>query len=883
MNSDAHETTSTLDSLDSGSLCALSIAFAATLDGDCASRLLAAAHDSVTHKPDSDLCHQMLALLPARKRTTAPLTLSANDGRCTLEDDGSVTLDSKSDATLEVLAALSAQSSFALNLASCAGASYMQIGEALSLSSEEAAAAVRGATTQIRLLLGSGDVSVEPPCTVEPLVDRFIDGELDASPRAAVEQHIAKCSSCHQAIQFGKSLRQVLREGFHRALAESPKASTNTARHRSQVEIGDVIAGYRIVGFLGKGGMGAVYKATQLALDRPVAFKVLSPIMADNTVARARFLREARATARLDHPSIARTLDAGDENGVLYHAMEFVDGPNLSQELEHGPMAPRTALKILRGLAKGLAVANAHNIVHRDVKPANILIDRDDGQPKLTDLGLACWADDPGRVPITTADSFMGTPAYMSPEQIRDPRKVDCRSDLYALGVCFYEMLLGHTPFNGTTPMQVVGQVLIGNIQIPAQAQIPAAYAAVLLRLTRPNPMERYQDANELLEDLDAIEQNTPLIHAFSGNSRSQGVGTALRAALRWLVDHAHNRSAGRQVLAGLAVGLLISAACTTMWIFTSVDETPRTPNAVPKTVVRSEQATAVDADRPSRTGELPRGKIASEVILNHEQLATALKQGASRWLGGHVESTSGLAVTVGYDFANPEGEDGLRDFAFAGVWPTADAYPDDRAPGSDNHFAPEVGTERLGTETYRGMVVVGSRIAQWRPVCTSVHMEMVVKLTGENNAALTWCTPQGGAELVVLRHSYVPEQERDNPLLKAIAQWAGPKDAVLEPGSAGQYRVVQAADASPSKNSPAEDYEATWKTSGGRVAVEVTLRSLQHGTQLLEASNATISGDGGQFGICAPWSTLVVERVRIHAKLHPAWVRAQIDMDQAR
>ena len=227
-----------------------------------------------------------------------------------------------------------------------------------------------------------------------------------------------------------------------------------------------------ILELIGKGGMGAVYKARQRQLDRIVALKILPPGIGDDPAFAGRFAREAKALAKLNHPGIVTIYEFGDAGGQFYFLMEFVDGVNLRQLLHAGRISPREALAIVPQICDALQFAHDQGIVHRDIKPENILLDRR-GRVKVADFGLAkivgtdaewsaehCSAREGGgdrpaeqcSALLTDAGKVMGTPNYMSPEQKEHPDDVDNRADIYALGVVFYQMLTGELPGKKIVP-----------------------------------------------------------------------------------------------------------------------------------------------------------------------------------------------------------------------------------------------------------------------------------------------------------------------------------------------------------------------------------------------------------------------------------------------
>ncbi len=224
---------------------------------------------------------------------------------------------------------------------------------------------------------------------------------------------------------------------------------------------GTTIGGFYIERKLGAGAMGEVYLATQLTIEREVALKVLPPALVQDPGSLERFLREVRLAGSLEHPNIVAVHAAGEDQGVYYLAMSFVRGVSLQDHLDKdGPLPEKRALEITRKIADALAYAwNRHRLVHRDVKPANIMID-EDGEPKLLDLGLAKrTAVDIG---MTAAGLVVGTPSFMSPEQADPAREVDFRSDMYSLGATLYTLVTGKRPFPGKTAQEVLRKVIRG-------------------------------------------------------------------------------------------------------------------------------------------------------------------------------------------------------------------------------------------------------------------------------------------------------------------------------------------------------------------------------------------------------------------------------------
>jgi tRNA A-37 threonylcarbamoyl transferase component Bud32 len=247
-----------------------------------------------------------------------------------------------------------------------------------------------------------------------------------------------------------------------------------------------------ILEFIGRGGMGMVYKARQKHLDRLVALKILVPNIAQDPAFADRFAREARAMAMLTHPHVVAVHDFGQKDGLYYFLMEFVDGLTLRQLLGAGKLAPQAALAIVPQICEALQYAHDKGVVHRDIKPENILMDRS-GQVKIADFGLAkLMGREAKDFSLTGAGQVMGTPQYMAPEQIEHPLEVDHRADIYSLGVVFYQMLTGELP--------------IGRFAPPSKkVQIDVRLDEVVLRALEKEPELRYQQASHIKAAVETI------------------------------------------------------------------------------------------------------------------------------------------------------------------------------------------------------------------------------------------------------------------------------------------------------------------------------------------------------------------------------------------
>ena len=270
------------------------------------------------------------------------------------------------------------------------------------------------------------------------------------------------------------------------------------------------LAGYEILEKLGQGGMGAVFKARQTSLDRTVAIKILPPRAARNRSFIQRFISEARTVAKLNHKNIIAGIDVGDQDGLYYFVMEYVEGESLDHIIEReGVIEESRALDIMTQMARALEHAARHGLVHRDVKPQNILV-TPGGQAKLCDLGLARTMDELGGSQAgsgETRGTLLGTPHYLSPEQAKGERDLDIRSDLYSLGASFYHMLTGHTPFEGGSPMVLMTKHLTEDPESPRRLNPDVSKAAseLCLALMEKDKEDRPQSPKELLEELERV------------------------------------------------------------------------------------------------------------------------------------------------------------------------------------------------------------------------------------------------------------------------------------------------------------------------------------------------------------------------------------------
>ncbi len=299
----------------------------------------------------------------------------------------------------------------------------------------------------------------------------------------------------HESLRNVLVKRGLLREGDAALVARA--AGLRSGR--------EPIPGYTLQARIGAGAMGSVYRAHQRAMKRDVAIKILRRDLTDDPRQVERLQREATLVGKLDHPSIVRGLDCGESGGLVWFVMEYVEGRTLHQRIKaDGALSPDEAVTIARKIAEALAHAHSHGVVHRDIKPGNILLTNDD-EPRLTDYGLAKGETDDA---LTQIDATLGTPQYIAPEQARNPRDADIRSDIYSLGATLYAMLAGRPPHQAESLAATLTKVLYERPTPLAEAApgTPRELSYVVERMMAKDRRHRYAGPEELVRDLRALE-----------------------------------------------------------------------------------------------------------------------------------------------------------------------------------------------------------------------------------------------------------------------------------------------------------------------------------------------------------------------------------------
>jgi serine/threonine protein kinase len=342
----------------------------------------------------------------------------------------------------------------------------------------------------------------------DPLLQTLRGGDTATSLPPVVESLIARITRVPAAKSGDDTLSSpdsaLLLAGAS-GKSEPPNFTAHLRPAQAPDELGR-LGGYRVLRLLGAGGMGSVFLAEDVHLERHVALKVMRPDLAAKPEARQRFLREAKSTAKLKNDHVVAIYQVGEDNNLPFLAMEYLEGESLDSRLERDEPIPLTELlRIGREIAQGLAAAHAKGLVHRDIKPANLWLEAPHGRLKILDFGLARGGVEDAQ--ITQSGTILGTPAFMAPEQAAG-ETADARSDLFSLGCVLYRLCTGKTPFEGPTVMSVLTALAT---QEPAPVlqlnrDIPEPLATLVMRLLAKRPENRPASAQAVLDQVRAIE-----------------------------------------------------------------------------------------------------------------------------------------------------------------------------------------------------------------------------------------------------------------------------------------------------------------------------------------------------------------------------------------
>ena len=385
----------------------------------------------------------------------------------------------------------------------------------------------------------------------------------------------------------------------------APDTLIHAGRDAEELILEIVVPGYVLLGVLGRGGMGVVYRARQEQLGRLVALKMILAGGHAGPVELERFRAEAQAIARLQHVNIIQIHEVGEHNGLPYYSLEYCPGGSLEKKLAGTPLPPREAADLVEVLARAMHAAHQKGVVHRDLKPANILL-AEDGTPKITDFGLARQLDVAGK---TATGAIMGTPSYMAPEQASGKvKEIGPACDVYALGAILYECLTGRPPFKAALPLDTMMQVIRAEPVSPRQlnAGIPVDLETICLKCLQKEPVRRYVSAEALAADLRRFRGGEPIL--------ARPVGRIERTA-KWV----RRNPAVATLLATVAVLLLAGAGAGWGLVAWALGEASRADDAAADALAAAQRA---DDAADEAKGEAIKAKLAKELAIARGKIA---------------------------------------------------------------------------------------------------------------------------------------------------------------------------------------------------------------------------------------------------------------------
>jgi serine/threonine protein kinase len=375
-------------------------------------------------------------------------------------------------------------------------------------------------------------------CLSQDLVERYVGGNCSGQEERIVETHSTQCEECRRRIESERSDTPAQEEpdsvkpNVHARVTATVESavcrddnptksmtedSTDRLVQRAFGEgVDTAFEGYKVLGQIGEGGAGTVWRALQLSTQRQVALKVLGMGTFASEKARLRFEREVELTARLEHPNIARIYDSGLHRGVYYYAMELFEGQHLDKYIQGRELSTRQILKLVHIVCQAVQYAHQRGVIHRDLKPSNIIV-TDDGQPHILDFGLAkTYLEDDKTVTVSLEGDVAGTPAFMSPEQAAGHLdEIDTRTDVYSLGVILFNVLTNEWPYDlSGSRFEVLRNIQEQEPVRPSKItpRFDADIEAILLKALAKDSSERYQSATELAHDVQCWLEGLPIV-----------------------------------------------------------------------------------------------------------------------------------------------------------------------------------------------------------------------------------------------------------------------------------------------------------------------------------------------------------------------------------
>ena len=404
-------------------------------------------------------------------------------------------------------------------------------------------------------------------CPSKQDLKAYVQGQLESDAAGMIASHVARCDTCRQLYDNLKERHNAETNLLLPDDSDFEAKSTVTEdlvdedcleeRFDQGLFAPSLIHGalgklgkYDVLSVLGSGGMGVVFKGFDEELRRSVALKVLTRVLCTSATARRRFVREARAAAAVNHPNVVTIHGVENHNELPFIVMEYVSGISLRDRLRQQPIEPLEALRISNQIATGLAAAHLQGVIHRDIKPGNILLEEGESRVKITDFGLARVAVD--NVELTSRHVAVGTPAYMSPEQVRSDT-LDARSDLFSLGCVMYAMFAGHSPFHGRTALESARKV-VDETPPPLESvarNVPRFYSEIVARLLEKDPGRRFQSAQEVASTIEGYVRSMNQMRTDElPGVMNESLPPKRRPPLGWL------RTAALLVMFGLFLGL---------------------------------------------------------------------------------------------------------------------------------------------------------------------------------------------------------------------------------------------------------------------------------------------------------------------------------------